>query len=265
MLHADRFPRCAKYDVGWMLENEMGPNALWLTEELSKHVAPAAGMRVLDMGCGRAMTSIFWAKEFQAMVFANDLWVAADDNWKRIVEAEVSDRVFPIHAEAHDLPYAAGFFDAIVSVDSYQYYGTDDLYLGYITRFLRDDGLLGLVMPALTREIDEPPEHLTRARENGTTFWDPKECWCFHTLSWWERHLKRTGLVDIVSAEYIGEGWKLWRDWELIRDGGGFTGFPSEADTLEEDAGRTIGFVLLVAKKNPAPQDRFDHSLNIRV
>ena len=61
-----QFPRSAKYDRDWALENMMGPNVLWLTESL---------------------------------------------------------------AEAHDLPFSDGFFDAMISVDAYHYFGTDDLYL----------------------------------------------------------------------------------------------------------------------------------------
>jgi cyclopropane fatty-acyl-phospholipid synthase-like methyltransferase len=264
-LHKSRFPRSSQYDLQWMLDNEMGPNAVWFAEELSKKLRLEAGMRVLDMGCGRAMTSLFWAREFQVQVFANDLWISADDNWQRVKAAHLEHAVFPIHAEAHNLPYAAGFFDAVVSVDAYQYFGTDDLYLGYMTRYLKDGGQLGLVMPALMRDFKEPPEHLTRVRESGTSFWDPTECWCLHTLDWWKRHFERSGLVDFEEAKEIENGCQLWLDWERIRDGGGFTGFPSEAATLEEDAGRYLGFVLLVVRKRPRPKRDFDHALKIRL
>ncbi len=57
--HKERFPRSAKYEVDWMLANEMGPNALWLLEDLTKHLALPKESRLLDMGCGRAVTSIF--------------------------------------------------------------------------------------------------------------------------------------------------------------------------------------------------------------
>lgn len=58
------FPRSARYDAEWMMDNQMGPNALWLLEWLCESLDLKPGMRVLDLGCGKAMTSIVLAKEF---------------------------------------------------------------------------------------------------------------------------------------------------------------------------------------------------------
>ncbi len=69
------FPRSARYELDWMLENQMGPNAVWLVEWLCEVLPLSPGMRVLDLGCGRAMTSIFLAREFGVKVFAADLWM----------------------------------------------------------------------------------------------------------------------------------------------------------------------------------------------
>ena len=98
------------------------------------------GMRVLDLGCGRAMSSIFLRREFGVQVWATDLWFSASENLQRIRDAGVEDGVFPIHADARSLPFAAEFFDAIVSIDSFFYYGTDDLYLNYLARFVKPGG-----------------------------------------------------------------------------------------------------------------------------
>ena len=62
----------------------------------------------------------------------------------------------PIHAEAHALPFADGFFDAVVSVDAYHYFGTDQLYLS--TRWHRccgPAGRIGIVVPGLVEEFDD--------------------------------------------------------------------------------------------------------------
>jgi len=155
------FPRSANYEPLWMLENLMGPNAVWLTEALTERMELRPGMRIVDMGCGRAISSIFLAREFGVQVWATDLWIAASDNWKRVQEAGLTDSVFPIHAEAHALPFADGFFDAVVRADAYHYFGTDNLYLRYFARFVRAGGQIGIVVPGLRKEFSgELPPHL---------------------------------------------------------------------------------------------------------
>ena len=249
LLKNDRYPRSAGYDPEWVLQGWMGPNVLWLTEWLCEKMALEPGMRVLDMGCGKALSSVFLAREFDVTVWANDLWIPATENWQRIREAGLEDRVFPIHAEAHELPYADGFFDAIVSLDSYQYYGTDDLYLEYMLKFLRPGGQIGIVVPALTRDFNgQVPEHLTRPRSDGSVFWSPG-CWCFHTAAWWRRHWGKTGLVDVDIADVQPDGWRDWLRYEQACDEAGTLLFPSEAETLAEDAGRYLALVRAVARR----------------
>src|SRR5688572_11453993 len=111
-LQLPAYPRSAAYDPAWMLENLMGPNVIWLTESLTQVLQLQPGMRVLDMGCGKAISSIFLAREFGVQVWATDLWISAGENWQRIVDAGLADQVFPISAEARALPFAENFFDA---------------------------------------------------------------------------------------------------------------------------------------------------------
>ena len=101
-LDLSKYPRSAKYDSAWVMQHMMGPNVLWLTEALSQGMHLQPGMRVLDLGCGQALSSIFLAKEFGVQVWATDLWIGATDNWQRIAATDVADRVFPIHANARE-------------------------------------------------------------------------------------------------------------------------------------------------------------------
>lgn len=94
LLIDEKYPLSAKYDPEWIYENKMGCQCLWLVESLSQIMTLKPGMRILDMGCGNALTSIFLAKEFGVTVFANDLWVSPTDNWKRICNAGVENLVF---------------------------------------------------------------------------------------------------------------------------------------------------------------------------
>lgn len=118
LLSLERFPRSSRCDPAWVVENEMGPNALWLTEFLCEAMDLRPGMRVLDLGCGTAVSSIFLAREFDVQVWATDLWVSPDENAKRIRDADLDGQVFPLQADARDLPYTDGAFDAIVSIDA---------------------------------------------------------------------------------------------------------------------------------------------------
>jgi SAM-dependent methyltransferase len=249
LLKNERFPLSAKYDPEWVVKGWMGPNVLWLTEWLVEKMELKPGMRVLDMGCGKALSSVFLAKEFGVRVWANDLWISPTENWQRVREAGLENQVCPVYAEAHALPYAEGFFDTIVCLDSYQYYGTDDLYLKYFQKYVRPGGQIGVVVAGLARDFNGPvPEHLTRPHKSGGPFW-VDECWCFHTADWWHRHWAQVGLVDVEIADTMPDGWKHWIQYENACEEAGTLLFPSEAETLEADKGRYLALVRMVGRK----------------
>jgi SAM-dependent methyltransferase len=234
-----RFPRASKYHPDWITASVSGgANSLWLTEWLTESLALRSGMRVLDLGCGRAASSIFLYREFGVRVWATDLWFSASENWQRIRDAGAEDGVCPIHADARALPFATEFFDAVVSIDSFIYYGTDDLYLNYLTRFVKPGGSVGIAGAGLVREFDGPlPEHLR-------DWWTP-DLWCLHSAAWWRRHWERTGVMDIVVADTLPDGWQLWLDWhkQIAPDNA------AEIRALETDRGSYLGYVRLVGQR----------------
>jgi cyclopropane fatty-acyl-phospholipid synthase-like methyltransferase len=242
LLTVPEYPRSAQYDPEWVLDNLMGPNVLWLTEALTQVMELKPGMRVLDLGCGKAVSSIFLAKEFDLQVWATDLWIKPEDNWTRIEAAGVSGQVFPIYAEAHTLPFAHNFFDALVSMDAYHYFGTNDLYLAYCSRFIKPGGQIGIVVPGLLNEFNEGlPDHLA-------PYWLP-EFWSFHSPDWWKRHWQRSGAVKVTSADTISDGWKLWLMWLDLCAEQGYPSGPQEAEMLRLDAGQNLGFTRIVAQE----------------
>jgi SAM-dependent methyltransferase len=238
---AGRFPRTKKYAPEWISENGFCGNSLWLTEFLCERLDLQPGMRVLDLGCGRAKSSVFLAREFGVDVWATDLWVPASENWQRIRDCELENRVFPIQANARALPFTAEYFDAIVAVDCYSYFGTDDLYLNYLIRFVKPGGTIGIVGAGLVEEMPSPiPEYLCE-------FWSQDDCWCLHSAEWWRRHWERTGLVEIVACDAIENGWKLWSYWHRLN----WPHNTIEINAVEQDAGRNLTYNRLVARRNP--------------
>lgn len=241
-LISERFPRASRYHPDWVLASvSSAANALWLTEWLAEALDLRPGMRVLDLGCGRAMSSIFLRREFGVEVWATDLWFSPTENLQRIRDAGVADGVFPIHADARMLPFAAEFFDAVVSIDSFIYYGTDDLYLNYLARFLAPGGRLGIAGAGLMRELDgEVPAHL---RE----WWAQDQPWSFHSPAWWRRHWGRTGILDVETADTLPDGWRFWVDWLKLIAPDNVT----EIEAVEADAGSHLGYVRVVGSRRP--------------
>ncbi len=234
-----RFPRASTYNPEWVLASASGgAPALWLAEWLAPALGLRPGMRVLDLGCGRAATSIFLRREFDVEVWATDLWFSAAENAQRIRDAGVDDGVFPIHADARSLPFAPEFFDAIVSIDSFPYYGTDALYLNYLAQFVKPGGVIGVAGAGLMQEFDgQVPGHLEG--------WWTQDLFAFHSPTWWRRHWELTGIVDVEVAETMPDGWQRWLDWHraVAPDNA------VEIKAVEEDAGRYLGYVRFTGRR----------------
>ena len=235
-----RFPRASAYHPEWVLAGVSGAaNPLWLAEWLSESLDLRPGMRVLDLGCGRALSSVFLHREFGVQVWATDLWFDVSENLNRIRDAGVEDGVFPIHADARSLPFAPEFFDAVVSIDSFPYYGTDDLYLQYVARFVKPGGTVGIAGAGLMREmVDTIPPHLLE-------WWTAESPWCLHSPAWWRHHWGRTGALDIERADTLPDGWRFWLDWLCLVAPDNTT----ETRALEADAGSNLGYVRVVGRR----------------
>jgi cyclopropane fatty-acyl-phospholipid synthase-like methyltransferase len=195
-------------------------------------------MRVLDLGCGRALSSVFLRRELGVEVWAADLWFSAADNLQCFRDAGVDDGVHPIHVDAHALPFAAEFFDAIVAIDSFQYFGTDDTYAHYLARLVKPGGAIAIAGAGLTRELEGEVPMALRG------WWEPIMA-CLHTCEWWRRHWQRSGVLDVTHADSMPEAWRLWLEWQraVAPDN------RLEIEALERDQGESLTYVRAVARR----------------
>lgn len=237
----NQFPRSNTYHPDWVLDSASGgANSLWLTEWLTQALDLKAGMNVLDLGCGRATSSIFLAREYAVTVWATDLWFSPTENLQRVQDAGVENKVFPIHADARNLPFAAGFFDAIVSIDAIPYFGTDDHYLNYLARFVKPGGVIAIALAGFVDEIyGEAPAHLSDWLRAEPALYS------MHSASWWKRHWERTGIVDVELADSMPDGWKLWLEWHkhIAPDNA------IEIQALETDCGSNLTYNRVVSRR----------------
>lgn len=181
------------------MKNMMGPNCIKILEELTSKIKLEKGMRILDLGCGKGISSIFLAKEFDATVFATDLWIEPTENYKRFKEFKLDDKIFPIQAEAHELPYAEGFFDAVISIDSYHYFGNKEGFLdNHISPLVKEGGILAMAMPGLKEDfVDCIPDELI-------PFW--QDNMNFHSITWWNKLWSESESVIVEKCEALKTG-----------------------------------------------------------
>jgi len=233
-----------QYDSDFVTENWMGPNPLWLLEELCENLDLEPGMRVLDLGCGKGLSSIFLAKEYGVTVFATDLWISATENYERFKQMGVSDLVYPIHAEAHTLPFAEGFFDVALAIDSYHYFGADEMYFPCtFSKLVKPGGQCGIVVPGFTREFDKGyPDSLEK-------YWSG-EMFSFQSGAWWRKLWEKTGIVEITACYDIPDMKEIWmpyaiqtRDWAIETQGF------SDVDFLDADTDGDLALIVMAAKK----------------
>ena len=242
ILHDEQFPRSNKYDPMWIFKNQMGPNPLWFMELLTQHLDLKPGMRVLDLGCGKGITSVFLAREFGVQVYAVDLWENADGKWEQAKAHGVEDLIVPLQADARSLPFAKNFFDAVICVDAYIYFGQDESYLETILNFLRPGGKIGVIVPGFMKDVaNGVPDYLTKFLGD--------ELWTWQTLSWWKNLWEQTGLVTINTADTPQNGFALWLRWEETLISAGMNKHPDELEIFKQDNGEYMGFIRLVATK----------------
>jgi len=235
-----RFPKASRYHPDWVVGNASGgANALQLAEWLAEAVEIRPEMRVLDLGCGKASTSIFLAREFGCQIYACDLWFSASDNQKRVVDAGLEGRVIPLHVDARMLPFAGEFFDLIVCIDAFYYFGADPLYLNYLANFVKVGGRIAVAGAGLTRDVETVPEHLKG--------WWTQDLWALQSAEWMRRHWGKTGIVEVEVADTMEDGNKVWLEWHhaVAPDNA------VEIAAVKEDAGRTLGYVRVVGRRRP--------------
>lgn len=202
--------KCDNYKELFTKDYLMGPNSMRLIDEmLDKHPIDS-NLRILDLGCGKGLTSLFLAKEAEAYVYATDLWCSATDNYKDFKKWNVDSRVVPIHADANDLPFADEYFDVLVSIDSFHYFATQEgFFEEKILPLVKKDGLIFIAIPGLKEEIHGQEPALMLEWVNG----EESEYELFHSLEWWKAHIGESDGYEIISAYEMENFERAWEDW----------------------------------------------------
>ena len=205
-----RFPKTAIFPVSLVREKIMGPNPLKLCEELLTGSDLPHGSRVCDLGSGTGITSALLAREYGLDVYAVDLWSDPAENRAFFDSLGIPvSSIHPVKADAsRGLPFCAGFFDAVVSIDSYNYYGRDSRYLDErLLPYVRTGGELHLSIPGMVHDChDDLPSCLLAS-------WTPEQLEYMHDMAWRKRMLGQSRGARIVDMREMTCTRETWTDW----------------------------------------------------
>lgn len=228
-------------DKDYIKANMMGPNSIVILDELVKksQFKSKKAMRVLDLGCGMGLTSIYLAKQFNVEVFAVDLWISATDNYARFKELGLDSLIVPINCDANNLPFAEDYFDAVISVDSYHYFGNNDTYFHEkIQPLVKNNADVLLAFPSLKAD------YTNNIPEEMKPYWNDEAVSMWQSTNWWKDNF--TGkLADLTISEMscFDRAWKDWLDSDseyAVED----------REMMAADSGRYMNLISIVGKIN---------------
>ena len=230
-----------KYNTPALQAKIMGPNPVKLEEELLLNHRIPDGAVVCDLGSGQGLTSVFLAKEYGFTVYAADLWSDPEEN-RKFFDAMGLDReqIVPVKADATALPFEKEFFDAVVSTDSYNYFGRDGRYLDEkLLPFVKSGGYIYIAVPGMKKDCHDalPPELLLS--------WTPEQLDYLHDVDYWREIVGKCQGAEVLSVQEMESNDEVWADW--LRQENEYA--VSDRKSMEAGGGKYLNFIAIVLRK----------------
>ena len=236
-----KYIKSEKYNTPELMAKIMGPNPIKLEEELLINNKIPEGAVVCDLGSGQGLTSVFLAKEYGFKVYAADLWSDPDEN-RKFFDSMGADRgkIIPVKADATDLPFEKDFFDAVVTTDSYNYFGRDENYLDdKLLPFVKSGGYIYISIPGMKKDChDNLPKELLLS-------WTPEQLEYMRDTTYWRTVTGKCRGAELITVEEMESNDEVWADW-LAQDNEYAIG---DRKSMNAGAGKYLNFIKIVLRK----------------
>lgn len=236
-----KYEKSLKYNTDTINKKIMGPNPLKLLEELMIDNKIKTGSVVMDLGSGQGITSIFLVKEYGFKVYATDLWSNEEENRKFFDEMGLTDKqIIPVQADANGLKYDKEFFDAVISTDSYNYFGRDEKYLDdKLLPFVKKGGYIYICVPGMKKDYhNNIPKELLLS-------WNIDQLEYIKTLDYWKNIVSKSKNSEIVSIYEMKSNEECWNDW--INCDNEYS--KNDKKAIDAGACKYLNFIAIVLKK----------------
>lgn len=230
-----------KYDTPALMAKIMGPNPIKLTEELLQSSRIPKGAVVCDLGSGQGLTSVFLAKEYGYQVYAADLWSDPEENRRFFREMGLTDeQIVPVKADAAALPFASEFFDAVVTTDSYNYFGRDPAYLDEkLLPFVKPGGYIYIAIPGMKQDCHaQLPAALLLS-------WTPEQLAYLHDVAYWTAMVRQCKGAEVLSVHEMESNEEVWADW--LRQENEYA--VGDRKAMQAGGGKYLNFIQIVLQK----------------
>ncbi len=235
------YTRSKAYDTPALQSRIMGPNPVELEEELLADHRIPAGAVVCDLGSGQGLTSVFLAREYGFTVYAADLWSDPQENRAFFREMGLTDeQILPVKADATDLPFEKEFFDAVVTTDSYNYFGRDPHYLDdKLLPFVKRGGYIYIAIPGMKRDCHDhlPPELLLS--------WTPEQLDYMHDTAYWSNMVRQCRGAEVLCVAEMEANEEVWADW--LRQENPYA--IGDRRSMEAGGGKYLNFIKIVLRR----------------
>ncbi|MBR5287716.1 MAG: class I SAM-dependent methyltransferase [Clostridia bacterium] len=198
-----------EYQKYLSVETLMGPNSLRLLEELLSRFPPVLSKDdiVLDLGCGKGLTTLAITRETPAKAYACDLWITAEENTQRFAQWGIGDRAVAFHEDANDLHFSKHLFQALISVDAYHYFaGTRGFFDKKMLPLLKDGAEILIAIPGMKAAYTGQAEALL-------SDWLGNDAYMFKSMTEWRDIIgthERIDRVDIWEMDCFESAWNDW-------------------------------------------------------
>lgn len=230
-----------KYETDEFMSKIMGPNPVKLTEELLCGCKIPKGAVVCDLGSGQGLTSLFAAKEYGFRVYASDLWSDPEENMKFFESHGMSEGgITAVKADAMDMPFEKEFFDAVICVDSYNYFGRNKDYLdSYLLPFVKTGGYVYIAVPGMKNNChDNLPAELLLS-------WDKQQLEYMQDIGYWTDIVSASKLSEVVEICEMESNEEVWADW--LRQENEYA--VGDRAAINAGGGKYLNFIKIVLRK----------------